>query len=89
MTKENPKIQAMEDHLSGALRPISLPGDFAHRVRARIRFPEREMLSRRLSNWEFALIVTGSVMSAALAIATVARAFYYFFRKSGGSRASA
>ena len=77
-----PQIKAVEAHLSGALQPISMPGDFTRRVRARIRFPERGMLAKRLSDWEFALIITGSVMSVALAIVTLARAFYYFFRKS-------
>ncbi len=87
--KNDSKLRQVEAHLSGALKPLTLPGDFSHRVRAKVRFPEREMLAKRLSNWEFALIVTGGVMSAALAITAFARALYYFFRKSGGSRAGA
>ena len=78
------RISTIEVHLAGTLRPVTPPRDFVRRMRDRIRLPEPRVIAKRLSNWEFVLIVVGGVMSVAVLIATVARALFHLFRRGRG-----
>ncbi len=73
------RIGALEEQLSRTLQPITPPGEVVQRLGSRVRQLKPRMIVKRLSNWEFLLIVTGSVMSAAMVILTVVRALFYFF----------
>jgi hypothetical protein len=75
------QLFALEEHLAGALKPITPPRELVTRLRERIRFPQREEIVSRLGNWRRLFLVYGGVMSGMLAIITVARAFFYFFGK--------
>lgn len=74
-------IKTLEANLVETLRPVIPPRDFIQHIRERIHLPEPRLIVRRLSNWEFVLIIAGGVMSAALIIAAVARAIFHFFRR--------
>ncbi len=76
-------LEALEARLAGTLRPVTPPREVVNRLRRRIRFPERRALARRLSDWEFAFFVVGSVMSVAVLIAAVARALFHLFGRRG------
>jgi hypothetical protein len=70
-------IESLEADLAGTLRPISPPQGYAQRLRERIRFPDREVLVRRLRDWRRLFITFGGVMTGILLIITVGRALYY------------
>jgi len=74
-------IKTLESTLAGTLRPVIPPRDFIQRMRDRIHIPGPRLIVRRLSNWEFVLIIAGGVMSVAVIIAAVARAIFHFFRR--------
>ncbi len=76
-------IGALEARLAGALQPVRPPREVVHRLRGRIRLPKPRLIARRLSDWEFVLIVTGSVMSVAVVILTAARALFHLFGRRG------
>jgi len=57
------------------------PDEVMQRLRQRIGSLEPHIIAKRLSDWEFSLIIIGFVMSAAMVIVTIARAFFYFFRR--------
>lgn len=73
------QLFALEEHLAGALKPITPPQELVSRLRERIRFPQREEIVWRLGNWRRLFLVYGGVMSGMLVVITVARAFFYFF----------
>jgi len=77
-------LRTLEAHLAGALRPIQPPRGFVQHLRERVRLPEPRLLAKRLTDWQFILIVVGGVVSAAVLIATVARALFHLFRRDGG-----
>ncbi|GAB4448181.1 MAG: hypothetical protein OHK0041_08440 [Anaerolineales bacterium] len=53
------------------------------RLREQIRFPAREEIALRLSDWKKMFLVLGGVMSGMVLVITLARAFFYLMsRKS-------
>lgn len=74
-------ILSLEARLAGTLKPIQPPNDTVQRLRARLRFPAREEIVSRLSDWRKMFLVFGGVMSGLLLTITLARAFFYFFSK--------
>ena len=72
------KLESLEAHLAGSLRPVSPPKDFVQRLRSRVRLPNREVIVSRLRDWKRLFLVFGSVMSGMMVFITIARALYYF-----------
>jgi hypothetical protein len=82
MKKESEsQLSELEAHLAGTLKPVTPPSDLVQRMRARIRFPQPQELRSRIGDWNRLLLIYGGVMSGMLVILTVARAFFYFFRR--------
>jgi hypothetical protein len=77
-TQPEDQLFALEEHLAGALKPITPPKDLVVRLRERIHFPQTEELVSRLGNWRRLFLMFGGVMSGLLLMITVARAFFYF-----------
>lgn len=77
-TQPEDQLFALEEHLAGALKPITPPKDLMVRLRERIHFPQTEELVSRLGNWKRLFLMFGGVMSGLLLTLTVARAFFYF-----------
>jgi len=73
------QLYVLEEHLAGALKPITPPIEVVSRLRERIRLPQPEEIVSRLGNWKRLFLVYGGVMSGLLVTITVARAFFYFF----------
>lgn len=73
------RLEALEAHLAGALKPISPPKDYVRRLRERIRIPQREEIAGRLRDWQTLLLVFGGIFSGAVAALAVARALYHVF----------
>ncbi len=71
----------LEAHLAGTLKHVTPPSELVQRMRARIRFPQRAEITSRFGNWRRLFIIYGGVMSGLLVVITVARAFFYFFRR--------
>jgi hypothetical protein len=77
-----PEQQAyLEAHLSGTLRPVEPPKDFARRLRNRVRLPERRVIVSRLRDWNRLFLVFGGVMSGVLLAITIARGLFYLFER--------
>ena len=77
-----PEQQAsLEAHLSGILRPVAPPKDFAHRLRDRVRLPERGVIVSRLRDWNRLFLVFGGVMSGVLLVITIARGLFYLIAR--------
>lgn len=74
-------ILELETRLAGTLKPIQPSSDIVQRLRARLRFPDREEIVTRLGDWKKMFLVFGGVMSGMLLIITLARAFFYFVGK--------
>jgi hypothetical protein len=74
-------ILNLEARLAGTLKPIQPSSDMIQRLRERIRFPAREEIVMRLSDWKKMFLVFGGVMSGLLLMITLARAFFYFVGK--------
>lgn len=82
MTNESySQLAELEAHLAGTLRPVTPPTDLVQRLRERIRFPQPQELRSRIGDWNRLFLVYGGVMSGMLVIITVARAWFYFYRK--------
>ncbi|MEW6285919.1 MAG: hypothetical protein AB1509_06815 [Chloroflexota bacterium] len=76
-------LSSLEARLAGTLKPIQPSNDMVQRLRERIRFPAREEIALRLSDWKRMFLVLGGVMSGLLLVITLARAFFYLMsRKS-------
>ena len=73
------EVRGLVNSLSSALTPISPSIDMMQRLKERIGDFKPNRIAKRLSNWELSIITVGSVMSAAMVILTIARAFFYFF----------
>jgi len=71
-------ILNLETRLAGTLKPIRPPNEIVQRLRERIRFPARDEIVSRLSDWKRMFLVFGGVMSGLLVVITLARAFFYF-----------
>jgi hypothetical protein len=77
-----PEQQALlETHLSGTLRPVAPPKDFAQRLRDRMRLPDRRVIVDRLRDWNQLFLVFGGVMSGVLLVITIARGLFYLFAR--------
>ncbi len=81
ITDPEDQLFALEEQLSGTLRPITPPKELVSRLRERIRLPERGEIVSRLGNWKRLFIVYSGVMSGMLVLITMARAFFYFWGK--------
>ena len=73
------RLDAIEAHLAGTLKPVAPRKDFVQHLRGRIHLPPRDEIADRLRDWRTLLLVFGGVFSGALVILTVARAFYHLF----------
>ena len=82
MKKESDnQLFELEAHLAGTLKPVSPPNDLVQRLRERIRFPQPQEIRSRFGDWNRLFLIYGGVMSGLLVIITIARAFFYFYRK--------
>ena len=73
------QLAYLEAHLSGTLQPVVPPKDFAHRLRDRVRIPERRVIINRLKDWNRLFLVFTGVMSGVLLAITLARGLFYLF----------
>ena len=71
------ELDVLEAHLAGTLKPVAPPRDIVQRLRERIRMPDREEITLRLTDWRRLFFVFGGVISGMLLLITLARAFYY------------
>ena len=82
MKKESDnQLFELEAHLAGTLKPVTPPNDLVQRLRERIRFPQPQEIRSRFGDWNRLFLIYGGVMSGLLVIITIARAFFYFYRK--------
>jgi len=82
MKKESDnQLFELEAHLAGTLKPVTPPNDLVQRLRERIRFPQPQEIRSRFKDWNRLFLIYGGVMSGLLVIITIARAFFYFYRK--------
>lgn len=75
------QLNELEAHLAGTLKPVTPPTDLVQRLRERIRFPQPREMRSRIGDWNRLFVVYGGVMSGLLVIITIARAFFYFYRR--------
>lgn len=73
------RLDDLEAHLAGTLRPVAPRQDFVQRLRGRIRIPPREEIAFRLQNWQRLFLVIGGVISGTLILLTLARALFHLF----------
>jgi hypothetical protein len=78
-TTPPPKLDELEAHLAGTLKPVAPPRKFIHSLRGHIHLPPREEIVLRLRDWNRWFFVLGGVMSGVLVILTVARALFHLF----------
>jgi hypothetical protein len=76
-SRREERLQAIEAHLAGTLRPVVPPRDLLQRLRNRIRIPQRSEIAVRLRDWQTLMLVLGGVLSGAMLILTVARALFH------------
>ncbi len=72
------ELDVLEAHLAGTLKPVAPPKDIIQRLRERIRMPDREEITLRLTDWRRLFFVFGGVLSGMLLLITIARTLYYF-----------
>jgi hypothetical protein len=75
------RLNELEAHLAGTLKPVTPPTDLVQRLRERIRFPQPREMRSRIGDWNRLFVIYGGVMSGLLVIITIARAFFYFYRR--------
>ena len=73
------RFDAIEAHLAGTLKPVTPRKDFVRHLHGRIHLPQRGEITVRLRDWRTLLLVFGGVLSGAVVILTLARAFYHLF----------
>jgi hypothetical protein len=73
------RLDAIEAHLAGTLKPVTPRQDFVRHLRGRIHLPARDEIAVRLRDWRTLLLVFGGVFSGALVVLTVARALFHLF----------
>ena len=71
----------LEAHLAGTLKPVTPPSELVQRMRERIRFPQPNEIRSRIGDWNRLFLIYSGVMSGLLVIITLARAFFYFYRR--------
>ena len=82
MKKESDnQLFELEAHLAGTLKPVTPPNDLVQRLRERIHFPQPQEIRSRFKDWNRLFLIYGGVMSGLLVLITIARAFFYFYRK--------
>jgi hypothetical protein len=82
MTNESEnQLVELEAHLAGTLKPVTPPSELVQRMRERIRFPQPHEIRSRIGDWNRLFLIYSGVMSGLLVIITVARAFFYFYRR--------
>ena len=77
MNRDAERLQALEAHLAGMLRPVAAPRGLVQRLRSRVRVPERGVILERLHDWPRLMLVLGGVISGGLVVLTVARAIFH------------
>jgi hypothetical protein len=75
------QLFALEAHLAGTLKPVTPPNDLVQRLRERIHFPQPPEIRWRFGDWRRLFLIYGGVMSGLLVVITLARAFFYFYRR--------
>lgn len=73
------RLDTIEAHLAGTLKPVAPRKDFVKRLRGRIHLPQQGEIELRLRDWRNLVLVFGGVLSGALVMLTIARALYHFF----------
>jgi hypothetical protein len=71
------KLDAIERHLAGTLRPVVPSTDLLRRLRGRIRIPDRSEIASRLRDWHTLVLILGGVLSGGLVLITLARALFH------------
>jgi hypothetical protein len=71
------ELTSLEAQLAGTLKLVTPPRDIVKRLRLRIRIPDRNEITLRLTDWRRLFFVFSGVMSGMLLLLTLARAFYY------------
>ncbi len=71
------RLDYLEEHLAGTLRPVRPSKAILQRLRERIKWPDRAELAERLRDWRRLFVVFGGVMSGLLVLLTVARALFH------------
>ena len=81
---EAERLDEIERHLAGTLKPVSPSRDLIQRLRRRIRIPQRSEIAVRIKDWNTLMLVLGGVLSGALVIVTVARAIFHLVGRRNG-----
>jgi hypothetical protein len=68
------RISAMENRLSGTLKPVAPRREFVKGLRQRIQTGSRTTLVNRIANWHILAMVIAGLVSLAVLLAMVARA---------------
>lgn len=76
-------LTTLESHLAGTLKPVSTPSVVTHRLKRRIRLPQRAEIVTRFNTWRSLIIALGGTLSGLLLIITVARALYHLVGRRG------
>ena len=76
-------LSVLESHLAGTLKPVSTPSVVTHRLKRRIRLPQRSEIVTRFNTWRSLIIALGGTLSGLLLIITVARALYHLVGRRG------
>jgi hypothetical protein len=76
-------VQFLEAHLAGTLKPLAPPREIVQRLSRRIQLPNRERITASLSDWNRMFLIFTGVLSGALLLITIARAFYYLAGRRG------
>ena len=70
-------LNELESHLAGTLKLVAPPSVVTHRLKRRIRIPQRSEIVMRFNDWRSLFIALGGTLSGLLLIITVARALYH------------
>ena len=77
MNKDAERLEALEAHLAGMMRPVAAPRRLMQRLRSHVHLPERRVIVERLHDWQSLMLVLGGVISGGLVALTVARAIFH------------
>jgi hypothetical protein len=68
------KISAMENRLSGTLKPVAPRQEFVHGLARRIQGNSRAAFVKNVANWNFIALLIAGFVSLAVFLAMIARA---------------